>query len=34
MGLKPDETELIGNWIKEGSGVVGDPIATIYRGLP
>jgi hypothetical protein len=26
VSLKPEETELIGSWIKEGSGVVGDPV--------
>ena len=25
VSLMPDETELIGNWIKNGSAVVGDP---------
>ena len=26
MSLKPDETELIGNWIKDGSKVIADPV--------
>jgi len=28
MSLRPDETDLIGNWIKDGNRVVGDAVET------
>jgi len=28
VNLRPDETDLIGNWIKDGNRMIGDPIET------
>ena len=33
MNLKPDETDLIGNWVKGGTGLIGDPVEERIKDL-